>query len=706
MTNHHNSKIINLRTGTAALKREEILRYYNETLAIEEQLYTSLTSDAAFYQRADALRHPIIFYYGHTAVFFVNKLILAKLIDQRIDPELESIFAIGVDEMSWDDLNEQHYKWPTVEDTKRYRHKVSAMVRQLIETIPLELPINWESPIWPIIMGIEHLRIHIETSSVLIRQLALEHVNANTLGKSCRETGSAPENELIEVAGGTITMGKKKDHQLYGWDNEYGKKTEEIHPFKASKYLVSNKEFLGFVDDGGYNKKDYWTEEGWNWRSYTKAEQPLFWIKEQEDYSLRLMDEVISMPWDWPVEVNYLEAKAFCNWKSEQSDSSIRMPSEAEWLHLYESQQVQDIDEWEKAPGNINLEHYSSPCPINLFKFNNFYDIIGNVWQWTETPISGYPGFKVHPLYDDFSAPTFDNKHNLFKGGSWISTGNEASKHARYAFRRHFYQHAGFRYIASDHLLDTEDNSYEDDAAVAISCEENYGDTVLGFNNFYEEIHKLSLKLIPEAALKKVLDINCDTGRLAFELSKDFAQVTALDSSARFIKMAIQMQEKGNIRYIMKNEGKLVHYQEKLLKSYNISHEEAQKIQFMQTDAANIKSIYSGYDLIIATGLLEELYDPKKFLLEAHKRINDKGLLIIGSSYDWNVKTTKEENWLGGFKKDGEPVYSFEGVSEVLTPHFSLVETHDIPKAYRLSSRKYEVQQMEIGVWQKRCSRK
>ena len=77
------------------------------------------------------------------------------------------------------------------------------------------------------------------------------------------------------------------------------------------------------------------------------------------------------------------------------------------------------------------------------------YDVIGNVWQWTETPIYPFDGFEVHPYYDDFTAPTFDTRHNLIKGGSWISCGNETLGSARYAFRRHFFQHAGFRYVVA-----------------------------------------------------------------------------------------------------------------------------------------------------------------------------------------------------------------------------------------------------------------
>ncbi len=695
--------IINLHQGNTEQKRQEILSYYNQQLALEEQLYSALATENAFYQRADPLRHPIIFYYGHTAVFFMNKLILAGLVDARTNPELESIFAIGVDEMSWDDLNEQHYNWPGVAETSAYRNKVADLVRHLIKTLPLKLPINWESPFWPILMGIEHLNIHIETSSVLIRQLPIEMVKANTFGKRCTQTNLAPKNELVQVEGGLVKLGKEKDHRLYGWDCEYGEASEEVKAFQAAKYLTSNQEFLGFVEAKGYKTKKYWTEEGWNWCNYKKAEHPLFWIKENQKYKLRLLDEIIAMPWDWPVEINQLEAKAFCNWKAEQTGEPYRLPTEAEWLHLYEINQVPDVDEWKQAPGNINMEHYSSSCPVNQYQFGDFYDLIGNVWQWTETPINGYNGFKVHPLYDDFSTPTFDQKHNLFKGGSWISMGNEASKHARYAFRRHFYQHAGFRYIISEENPKIEDNSYETDTEVALSCENNYGKNVLGTNNFYEEISHIALELLHSPKNSKILDINCETGRLAFELAKSGAKITALDASARFIKVAFRMQEQGSIKYIVKNEGDLVYFREKQLKDLNVNSEMAQNIQFMQVDASNTKTIFTGYDMIIATSLLHELYDPGKFLNAMSQRINKDGILILSSTYNWDIKNTKKENWLGGFKKDGEPVYSFEHIKEVLSADFELIKKpFDLAKVSRLSSREFAFNQEEVSIWKKK----
>jgi len=443
------TKTINLQQGDPKDKRKEILDYFNKTWEIDERLYDLIKQDETFYLRADPLRHPLIFYLGHTATFFINKLIQAKLIDKRIEPSYESMFAVGVDEMSWDDIDENHYNWPLVSQVREYRNNAKKVIVKVIEETPLQMPINWENPFWTIMMGIEHERIHLETSSVLIRQLPLDRLQPGKFGENCPYTDGITWNEFLPVKGAVVIMGKPLDHPLYGWDLEYGAYDEEVASFRATKELISNRDFLKFVEAGGYQTKRYWTDEGWNWKCFKQTEMPLFWRKEGKEFFLRLVADELSMPWNWPVEVNYLEAKAYCNWQSELTGKSLRMMTEAEWFRLMDICKIPDSQVWGLAPGNINLEHYASPCPVNMFKMGEFYDVVGNVWQWTETPIKGYNGFKVHPLYDDFSTPTFDGQHNLMKGGSWISTGNEATYHARYAFRRHFYQHAGFRMVES-----------------------------------------------------------------------------------------------------------------------------------------------------------------------------------------------------------------------------------------------------------------
>lgn len=697
-----NLKTPNLVEGKQQLKRQEILDYFNRTFSLDDELYKTLKDEKAFYMRADQLRHPLIFYYGHTSCFYVNKLVLAGLIPAPINPAIESMFAIGVDEMSWDDLNDKNYNWPSVDEVTNYRNTVKSTITKLIKELPLTLPINWESAFWPIIMGIEHQNIHIETSSVLIRQLPVEMLQ-NASFDAVYNTDEQPvQNELITVEGAEMQLGKPHDHHSYGWDLEYGTYNENVKEFKASKYLVSNAEFLEFVKDGGYQNEQLWTEEGWSWKTYKKAEYPLFWHKNGHSYKLRLMTMLVPMKWSFPAEINYLEAKAFCNWKSAKTGKKLRLPTEAEWYRLVEYSDVKDATEWDSAPGNINLEHYTSPCPVDKFSFGDFYDVVGNVWQWTESPITGYPGFKVHPLYDDFSTPTFDGKHNIIKGGSWISTGNEATLHARYAFRRHFYQHAGFRYIESEFEPKIRIDSYEIDEEVVISCEENYGEDYLGFQKYPLQLAELLKDQIENPADKKFLDLNCSTGRLAFEASKMFKEVTAIDTSARFIRPAIELQNNGLLRYVIKDEGDLQLYKDVLLEDIKLNNNTS-PLHFLQDDAMKLKKKFSDYDVILAFNLLEELQNPTAFLSTIHERLNDGGTLILSSTYEWKESISHKDNWVGGVKKNGEPVKSIEAITDILSSHFTLVtEPIDLTYATRKSSRNFEVNSSEISIWRKK----
>lgn len=691
-----------LNEGRPEEKRAEILKYFQVTWELDDRLYDSLKTEEAFYMRADPLRHPLIFYIGHTATFYINKLILAGILNERLNPKFESMFAVGVDEMSWDDLNEQHYDWPKLEDVKQYRMQVRQIIENLILELPLQMPINWESQFWVILMGIEHQRIHIETSSVLIRQLSIDEVQQIDLFESCTESAVAPENILQKIEAGKVSIGKDRDDALYGWDNEFGSFTSEIKSFNASKYLVSNQEFKAFVDDDGYGNKKWWTEEGWNWVQYKQCSYPFFWLKDGEHWKLRLMSEEVEMPWNWPVEVNYLEAKAFCNWKSAQVGKKLRMPTEAEYYRLYDRVQIPDQPEWEQAPGNINLEYYASPCPVDQFEAAGFYDVVGNVWQWTEMPISGLDGFEVHPFYDDFSTPTFDAKHNLIKGGSWISTGNLAIRDSRYAFRRHFFQHAGFRYIESEEEVEIKSDYYETDELVSQYCEFQYGQKYFGVENYALSCIGLIKSHIKDVKRSNALDLGCATGRMTFELAKYFDHVTGLDFSARFIRIGTQLKESGKLNYIRQEEGQLNSYQEFKLSDFGLD-QYRDKVEFYQADACNLKTLYSGYDLVFAGNLLDRLYDPKKFLKEIAKRINKDGLLVLTSPYTWLEEFTEVENWIGGFRKDGEPYSTLLGLKDILSDQFEMVEEpKDVPFVIRETSRKFQHTVAEITVWRKK----
>jgi 5-histidylcysteine sulfoxide synthase/putative 4-mercaptohistidine N1-methyltranferase len=693
------SQNVDLAHGDVESKRAEVKAYFNETWNLYERLFDTLVSDEVFYERPQPLRHPLVFYFGHTATFFVNKLTLAKLIDRRINPRFESLFAIGVDEMSWDDLNDEHYDWPVIPELRAYRNQVNTTVNQLIDEVDFTLPIDWDSAMWPIMMGIEHERIHLETSSVLIRQLDRKLTKPSSLFPTCKDAGDAPTNELVTVESGAVELGKEYGHQLYGWDNEYGTVRVNVPEFTASKYLVSNAEYLEFMEAGGYTEDRFWNEEGLAWRNYHKADKPEFWVGDPGAYRLRLMTEEIALPMNWPAEVCYLEAKAFCNWKSERTGTTVRMPDEAEYRRML---QVSGLDrEHYEQPikANWNLECTASSVPVDRFQHGDFYDLVGNVWQWNETPTYPFDGFKVHPLYDDFTVPTYDNRHNLIKGGSWISTGNEIALHSRYAFRRHFYQHSGFRYVVSDKPVKTDFDVYETDELLSQYCEFHYGEAVFGVPSFSKAIADLAKKAMDGRACGKALDIGCSVGRAAFELAGSFDEVDALDFSARFIQVGSRMQSKGRIRYERTEEGELVTFQERTLKQLGLNGDYS-NIHFLQQDAMNMKPIFTGYDLVVAANLIDRLSDPARFLRDIPTRMNSGGVLLIASPYTWLEEFTPKDKWLGGFKRDGEPVTTLDGLHTLLDEFFDLSgEAVKVPFVIRETQHKNQHTLSEVTLW-------
>ena len=158
--------------------------------------------------------------------------------------------------MSWDSMDAlQHgdFGWPDVSQVVEFRAQVKTAVIAAIEAMPhpRDVPITMASPYWALVMAFEHERIHLETSSVLIRQLPIDSVlslpgwrHAPTYASSAAD---APANRLIDIEAGTAVIGKPRDFPSFGWDNEYGMRTVPVPAFRTSAFLVSNAEFLPFV---------------------------------------------------------------------------------------------------------------------------------------------------------------------------------------------------------------------------------------------------------------------------------------------------------------------------------------------------------------------------------------------------------------------------------------------------------------------------
>ncbi|QSV56340.1 MAG: 5-histidylcysteine sulfoxide synthase [Dolichospermum sp. UKL201] len=422
-----------------------LLKYFENSWELEETLMKSLVKEETFYINPDPLRNKLIFYLGHSAVFYINKLIQVGLIKNRINPQYETLFEIGVDPETPAELEVaiQGVNWPNIKKVWEYRNKARAEITTIINKTPLDLPIHQQHPIWALLMGIEHSRIHVETSSMLLRQLPVDKLKRPQGWNYAPTNGEIPHNQMREVPGGVVKLGKRQDDLTFGWDSEYGHLEVEVKPFLASQYLITNGEFLEFVQAGGYNNVNYWHTESWAWKQLYNIQYPKFWIHQENNYRYRATFDELDLPLDWPVEVNHYEAMAFCRWKGKNA----RLMTEAEW------HQALKISEDSSLANNYNLNlQFISPTPVGMFSENHqsgLSDLRGNVWEWLGETFKPLPGFKTHHLYEDQSAPFFDDKHFMMLGGSWATNGTMALPCYRNWFRPYFYQHVGFRVAES-----------------------------------------------------------------------------------------------------------------------------------------------------------------------------------------------------------------------------------------------------------------
>lgn len=423
--------------------RQELHDYFVNSWKLYDWLFSSLNDDRALYYRPDPLRHPLVFYWGHSAAFYINKLVMAGLLKQGLNPHYEELFARGVDPASAQEL-ETTIDWPEKAEVNAYRNQVYETVLDLIATVGLENPIGEGHPLWSLLMGIEHDRIHFETSSVLLRQYPAGMVRRPEGWRYAPCNRIEPRLDMISIPPGSLTLGKSRKYPTFGWDNEYGRLAVEVPAFEAGRNLVTNGSFLEFVHGGGYANRRLWSEAGWTWRSRHGVKHPAFWLERDGAYHYRALFDELKMPLDWPVEVNCHEAEAFCRWKG----AGYRLLSEGEFRRLTEGVVDKDDDVAFHDGFNLNLG-FGSPCPAGWLKSATsplgVQDVYGNLWVWLSDDFYPLPGFRAHDLYENFSQPYFDDQHAMMLGGSWATLGTGASKYYRLWFRRHFIQHAGFR---------------------------------------------------------------------------------------------------------------------------------------------------------------------------------------------------------------------------------------------------------------------
>lgn len=657
------------------------------------------------------LRHPLIFYWAHAAVFYVNKLRLAGIIDRHIDEGLERLFESGVDEMPGDVVDRPRSYWPDLVAVHALRRAVYRRVREIIATHPTleDRSLDATSPAWALLMAMEHERIHLDTSSALIRELPIRLVRAPAQWPEIfPDAGEPKRNRWLPCHGGPVHLGRPEPPTSFGWDNEFGRRNVVIPPFSVSETLVSNRELADFVTAGGYQHRRFWSEQGWQWRARNEVERPAFWLAGDngEAYRLRTLFATMPMPWNWPAEVNHHEATAFCAWRTERDQSPVayRMLTEAEHRWLSRDPPGEAGDETDAPDGNALRElrsinanlAWGSPRPVDSGRPTpaGVYELRGNVWEWCEDDFNPLGGFATHPLYADFSTPCFDGAHKMILGGSFIATGAEASPWARFHFRPHFFRHAGFRLA-----LSTTDepapairlsSKYDDRATRDQYLLLHYGDAQDRLPSVPRELARVPFPVITANLAARfatrhhrALDLGCATGRASFELARYFHEVFGIDASWSLIAAATALRHDQPLPYeLVTDVGR-----SETRVAARPSDVAVARVGFVCEDALDLPASLGTFDAVIAANLFDRVRRPTDALRRAAERVAAAGVLVVTCPYTWNEAFTPRSEWRLDY--------------EVLGNAFARIHEEDVCLVLREHGRKYELVVAHVTVWRR-----
>ncbi|MDR5839020.1 SUMF1/EgtB/PvdO family nonheme iron enzyme [Caballeronia sp. LZ034LL] len=421
--------------------RHPLLERLAEARRVTDELF-GVVKPEHLYDRPIAERHRIVFYIGHLEAFDRN------LFDQRLfdlpspNPAYDQLFAFGIDPVDGGLPSDQPADWPTLDEVRAYRDTLRAAIDACFDPVELATaPLSPDdSPAQLLEVAIEHRLMHAETLAYMLHQLPVDRKIAPSDALSDRRSERPLAHETVRVPAGSVTLGLARDSGLFGWDNEFGEQRVDVPAFEIDRHMVTNGDWLRFMEAGGYANRAVWDDADWTWKEEQRIAHPAFWIPSGGAWTLRTMFDEIALPLDWPVFVSHAEAKAYARWAGK------KLPSEAQW-------QRAALGAPHVAEGNFDFRRWD-PSPVQAHPDNRsefgVEGQFGNGWEWTSTEFAPLDGFEPFPFYLGYSANFFDGKHFVIKGGSPRTAACMLRPSFRNWFQGHYqYVYAGFRCVSA-----------------------------------------------------------------------------------------------------------------------------------------------------------------------------------------------------------------------------------------------------------------
>lgn len=236
--------------------------------------------------------------------------------------------------------------------------------------------------------------------------------------------GAAPASEMVRFPGGRVVIGT--DDRAAAYDNERPAHDVELAPFLIDAAPVTNGAYVEFIREGGYRDERLWSDGGRAWLAETGARSPAYWDRGDGVWMRREMDRTGPVAPDHPVcHVTWYEAEAFAAWAGK------RLPTEQEWEAAATWDPAAGVKRaypWgDEPPGALhaNLDQLGfGTSPVGVHARNvspiGCVDMIGNVWEWTSSDFSPWPGYETFP-YPEYSEVFFGPRFKVLRGGSWAT---------------------------------------------------------------------------------------------------------------------------------------------------------------------------------------------------------------------------------------------------------------------------------------------
>jgi ergothioneine biosynthesis protein EgtB len=424
--------------GTSETGHKSISELYAEYANIRNRTTALMaplsTEDCCVHSLPDA--SPIKWHLGHVAWFF-ETFVLApyETAFKPFHPAFPTMFSsYNKEGKTHPDPKRGLFTRPSLAVIQDYCRNVDERLHRLLHSPPDDAEMLHSLTV----LGLNHEQQHQELMLADIKHL----LSQNPLGPCYRLPGKGLSTELPTTSAimewhdfesGIIQIGYAG--QGFCYDNESPRHKQYLEPYRLASRLVTNGEFLQFIEAGGYQDSSVWLSEGWDWLQSHNQRHPIYWHRNDQEWQEFTLMGRQPLQADLPlVHVSYYEADAYARW------AGARLPTEAEWENASSRQKIDG-----NFAENGHL-HPSAADPDDSHDSRYLAQLYGDVWEWTQSSYSPYPGYSpakanaskpISAVWDEavgeYNSRSMVNQYVL-RGGSCITP----IKHIRPSFRNFF----------------------------------------------------------------------------------------------------------------------------------------------------------------------------------------------------------------------------------------------------------------------------